>query len=400
MGRGRADEGIEARENAIRLQFQWRGQRCRETLSLAPTPANLKYAQRLRGEILRKIEFGQFNYAEYFPNSKRLQKLGIGSPKAVSSLFGELAEQWLAASSHLAKSTLEGYRKTLTLHLMPSLAARPITEITYGELSGLLGSHTWGSMKTRNNTAIPLRRIFDTAFLDGLIPVNPAARLRNQKVQKAPPDPLTIDELNKVLALMGERWPEQVQNYFEFAFFTGLRTSELIALRWGDIDSQACLARVQRAKVRGEVKGTKTQQVRDVELNSRALQALHRQKAHTLLMDADIFHNPTTNQPYNDDKPPRIRYWTPALKLLGLRHRDAYQTRHTFATLNLMAGANPMWVSRQLGHTSMKMLLEVYSRWIDQADRSRERNKLEVMLSGEMGQTLGQPMRIQGNRGE
>lgn len=40
-----------------------------------------------------------------------------------------------------------------------------------------------------------------------------------------------------------------------------------------------------------------------------------------------------------------------------------------------------MWVSRQMGHTSMKMLLEVYSRWIDMADRSREKSKLESVLS-------------------
>jgi hypothetical protein len=35
---------------------------------------------------------------------------------------------------------------------------------------------------------------------------------------------------------------------------------------------------------------------------------------------------------------------------LAIRQRDAYQTRHTFAMLALMASANPMWVARQLGH--------------------------------------------------
>src|SRR2546423_422826 len=54
------------------------------------------------------------------------------------------------------------------------------------------------------------------------------------------------------------------------------------------------------------------------------------------------------------------------------------QTRHTFATICLMTGANPAWVARQLGHRSTKMLYEVYSRWIDGADRGFERAKVEA----------------------
>ena len=48
-----------------------------------------------------------------------------------------------------------------------------------------------------------------------------------------------------------------------------------------------------------------------------------------------------------------------------------------------MAGANPMWVARQLGHTSMKMLLEKYSRWIDAADKQREKAKIENLFCAE-----------------
>lgn len=43
-----------------------------------------------------------------------------------------------------------------------------------------------------------------------------------------------------------------------------------------------------------------------------------------------------------------------------------------------MAGANPSWVARQLGHATTAMLFKVYGRWIDGADKSRERNKLDA----------------------
>ncbi|MBT9614459.1 MAG: tyrosine-type recombinase/integrase [Burkholderiales bacterium] len=123
---------------------------------------------------------------------------------------------------------------------------------------------------------------------------------------------------------------------------------------------------------------------REIELNSRALGVLERQLKLTFAEDdeeAFIFISPITNKPFLDDQTPRKSYWYPTLDALKIRRRPAYNTRHTYATLSLMAGANPMWVARQLGHTSMKMLLEVYAKWIDDSDDSRERNKMDLLFA-------------------
>jgi integrase len=42
----------------------------------------------------------------------------------------------------------------------------------------------------------------------------------------------------------------------------------------------------------------------------------------------------------------------------GIRARNPYQTRHTFATLALSAGEAIGWVSWQMGHANTKMLIE------------------------------------------
>ena len=152
--------------------------------------------------------------------------------------------------------------------------------------------------------------------------------------------------------------------------------------------------RVQRATVNGKAKAqTKTAKARDVDLTERAYAALIRQKAHTYLAGGVIFLDPITGRRYVDDKPPRMQ-WNAALKGLGMRHRVAYQTRHTFATLALMAGANPMWVSRQLGHSTMQMTLSRYSRWIDQADQRREVGKLDAALGKVLGKEMGKTGKI------
>lgn len=52
------------------------------------------------------------------------------------------------------------------------------------------------------------------------------------------------------------------------------------------------------------------------------------------------------------------------LKKAGVRYRNAYQTRHTYASMMLSQGENIMWVSKQLGHVDVEMVMKTYGRWI------------------------------------
>lgn len=261
-----------------------------------------------------------------------------------------------------------------------------IESIKYSTLAAYANSQGWNA-KNRNNILIPLRQVMEMATLDGVITANPTDRIKNGKVQKRPPDPLTAEEVQLVLSHMGKYHP-QIVNYFEFAFFSGMRPSEVISLKWGDIDEPRGLARVQRARTFGKEHETKTYMVRDVELSTRAKEALFRQKQYTLLKDGYIFENPETGSRYAEERPLRRSYWNPTLKALKMRSRAFYQTRHTYATLNLMAGANPMWVAKQLGHANMQMVLTVYSKWIEGADKSQENAKLDSLF-GDNGQQMG-----------
>ena len=53
-----------------------------------------------------------------------------------------------------------------------------------------------------------------------------------------------------------------------------------------------------------------------------------------------------------------------------------------------MAGANPSYIARQLGHTNANMLFRVYSKWIDGADKSRERDKLNLGFGHDLATEL------------
>lgn len=374
--------GVEIHQGKVRIHFRLAGKLHRKSLGLDPTRANLKHAARLADEIRRSIKSGTFFWSHYWQDDSQ-------TPQTSAPTFLDLSRQYIASASHLAPATVEGYRKILNTYYIPWLGNLPVDEITYGALARLVNERDWGSNKTRNNALTPLKGIFELAFLDGHVETDPTARLRAVRSQKPTPDPLTIAEVDSILDWLTTR-PAPFRSYFELACFTGLRTSELIAIQWGDIDWHRLLLRVQRAKVRGQIKGTKTAQVRDVELNDKALSALVTQKAETFLAGDWIFRHPATGEPFNNDKPPRLVF-SAALKALGIRHRSAYQTRHTYATLNLMAGANPMWVSRQMGHANMRMTLERYSRWIDGECRG-ESAKIDQYLGNITGNKPGKPV--------
>ncbi len=98
-----------------------------------------------------------------------------------------------------------------------------------------------------------------------------------------------------------------------------------------------------------------------------------------------MFLNPATGERFTDTAAAMDVVWRPTLKAIGIRHRDARQTRHTFATMCLMAGMNPAYVSRQMGHKNARMFFEVYSKWIDGAGNEREKSKMDDMLAARMG---------------
>ncbi|MCL4461246.1 MAG: hypothetical protein M1297_05985 [Nitrospirae bacterium] len=63
---------------------------------------------------------------------------------------------------------------------------------------------------------------------DGIIDKNPMERVKNLKIETRKADPFTLEEIGKILDIA----QGQMRNLIQFAVWTGLRTSELIALEW------------------------------------------------------------------------------------------------------------------------------------------------------------------------
>ena len=63
--------------------------------------------------------------------------------------------------------------------------------------------------------------------------------------------------------------------------------------------------------------------------------------------------------------------WNAAVKRAGIRRRNPYHTRHTFACWLLSAGANPSFIASQMGHENAQMVYEVYATWMDDMNKDQ-----------------------------
>lgn len=392
MGTERQYEGVRAASSSsIEIDFYYAGERCRERIKLQPSPANLKRASQHRAAIILAVERGEFDYATTFPKSKNAARFAkrTGDVMTVATFL----DAWLERKEkQLKASTWEDYRKTVNGHLVPEFGSSQLSDLTRASIRTWCAKLDAGNKRIGNILSV-LRSALAEAEEDGLIEANPIAGWNYRKVE--PPkeeddvDPFTTKEQAAILAQLDG----QGQNLVRFLFWSGLRTSEVVALNWSDIDFRAGVVKIRKATTQAANRRAKAEAAarsipedgiepasqvaeapktasgrRDVKLLGPAIEALQAQKSHTWLKGAEVFQNPRTGERWAGDQPIRKTLWTHALKRADVRYRNPYQTRHTYASMMLSAGEHPMWVAQQMGHKDWGMIRRVYGRFIPDAD--------------------------------
>ncbi|MBJ7374211.1 MAG: site-specific integrase [Pseudomonas sp.] len=377
---GRDGRGVRAvSESSIEITFMYRGVRCRERISLKPTATNLKRAEQHKAAVEHAIANGTFDYAVTFPGSPRAAKF---APEASQETVAGFLTKWLAGKKqHVSSSTFEGYRKLVELRLVPALGPTLLVDLKRKTVRDWLNTLEV-SNKTLSNIQSCLRSALNDAVdNEELIDINPLAGWtfsRKDQVKEDDVDPFSPEEQRAILATLDG----QAKNLVQFALWTGMRTSELVALDWGDIDwlkGEAYVTRAMTQAAAGEAEVTKTLSgKRRIKLLAPAMEALVAQKAHTFLAGNEVFQNPRTLERWAGDQPIRKTLWAHAVKKAGVRYRRPYQTRHTYASMMLSAGEHPMWVAGQMGHSDWTMIARVYGRWMP-SDDTQAGGKAESM---------------------
>lgn len=318
-------------------------------------------------DIIDSINQGTFDYAVTFPSSKRAQLFGQENELTVQAYL----ETWIDGMQPFLKaSTHKNYVKIVNNRLIPALGKYKLRLLTL-KIVKEFALTIEGSPKTVGNIISPLRTALADAVDDELIEFSPIEnwKIRRRKQQAAIKtdniDPFDAAERAAILDALSSQ--SQHQNLVQFWFWTGLRTSELCALDWSDIDfvnSKASInkALTQAARQSEEPKTTAGNRI--VDLPDPAIEALKRQKLITWLKNEEVFQNERTQERWSGDQPIRKTMWAHAIKRAGVRYRYPYQCRHSFATMMLNAGEPIQWIANQLGHTDWTFTMRTYTRFM------------------------------------
>lgn len=378
-------DGIELRNDRIRIRFYWDGVRCAETLDYPTTKAGIASASRLRDKVVQMAKHGTLTpevYSELFPNSNR----AIAS---VSRSFGQYAQVWLD-SRNLAEGTRTNYKSVLNHWWMQYLATTPLKSLTKAFMRELVVRIPWTSDGVKANAMNKLSTILQSAVADKLIAENPLTDLDIPRPKEKTIDPFTQGEADLIIERLyaTEHWPSGIYAaFFEFAFYTGMRLGEIAALQWDSVELEKRRVLVRRTVAQKKVEErTKTKRDRYVLLNDRAVHALEFAKAYAerraasksgRIKEFPFCFPPSKGQQFIQQTSDLHHQWRPTLKALGIRYRPPYNARHTYATMCLMAGMRPAFIAKQLGH-SLQILLSRYARWLDGEGDWNEMEKLKM----------------------
>jgi integrase len=207
-------------------------------------------------------------------------------------------------------------------------------------------------------------------------------------VPKTQVDPFSLEEVQLFLA----RVRSDFRLYYTVRFFTGMRTAEIDGLQWRFVDFERRQILIRETLVQGRIETPKTVgSAREIHMSEPVLRALKEQWAITKERSVFVFCN--RKGEHLDYGNVTNRIWYPTLRLLGLKRRRPYQTRHTAATLWLAAGENPEWIAQQMGHSSTEMLFTVYSRFVPNLTR-RDGSAFENLLAARLPGVIKDPAEI------
>jgi integrase len=311
------------------------------------------------------------------------------------------AAQWVAGL-RLEASTIQGYERIIRNHVAPQLGTVKIDKLTatriarhYRELerSGRRDGVNAGkplSANSVNKIHVVLGAMLDAAIDDNLISQNPARKRRTvnaptgKAIRAAKPEIVTwsAEELHDFLDWNSNVFDDDLHALWRTIAWTGMRRSEALALRWGDVDLQRGRVSIRRAAdvtARNVAKTTKTGSARVVDLDAGTVDALRSYRAQrgslalTLARaDAYAFGNDSgeIRSPNEISRRWSYRVAKAQASLDELPRVTLKGLRHTHATLLLEMGEHPKIVQERLGHSTISTTMNIYSHVTPTMQRS------------------------------
>jgi len=315
-----------------------------------------KEAEKRLSEILHELDTGTF----MLPGKTTL---------------AEYLEKWLSdyAKPNLSPRGYERYESIARVHLIPGLGGILLTQLRPEHLQKHYTTklnNGLSALTVRYHHTV-IHKALATAIKWGLVNRNVAdgvdvPRARHNEMQ-------TWDEY-EITRFLEAAKDTLYYALFHTALFTGMRRSELLALRWQDIDfifSQVYVNRSLHHLKDGSYVFTQPKSAksrRTIAMSPSAILTLreHKEKQEAIrtsleipLKDDDLVFSIPEGKPLRPNTVSRA--WTMLAARAGVKVIRLHDARHTHASLMLKQGVHPKIVQERLGHASIQITLDTYS---------------------------------------
>ncbi len=305
-----------------------------------------------------------------------------------SKTIQEAADLWLARleAEGRERNTLVAYRRHVRLHIAPELGSTRLTQFTAPDAEAfrdrLLEKH---SRPMARKVLTSLKSVLYDAQRRGLVGQNVASKTtidvpKRHRKRVVPP---TMAEVQQLIAAASDRW----RPFVVVAAMTGLRASELRALRWQDAEDRVIHVR-QRADEWGTIGAPKSEAgFRDIPIGKLVSNTLKEWKLRCPASRLDlVFPNGKGNvESYANI---RQRGFDPMQIEAGLTKDGKpkyglHALRHFYASWLIHQGYREKEVQSRLGHESIVMTMDLYAHlWPDEGRDQERLDAAELALVG------------------
>lgn len=287
-----------------------------------------------------------------------------------------------------SENARSSYRMFLDKHIFPAIGDTLLVDITPAMITKLLidfqktertitrkdGTETTKKGYSHATTVKLyniLNGIFEMAFLDDSLPMNPMLKVkrptpRKDEVHKEESEKAyTTKELAHILSCV-EQEPLKWQVYINLAADTGCRRGELCGLQWSDIDWSTGTITIRRNLQYTAQKGVyvaapKNGKTRSVDIGPETitlLRKLREEQAETCISQW-VFTQDGLPDPMHPQSP--TRYFKRFGERYSIPDFHPHKLRHSSASIALTNGADVVSVSERLGHSDTAVTLRMYA---------------------------------------
>lgn len=298
--------------------------------------------------------------------------------------FSDWADRWLDSLERKA-STVGSYRSTI-VHAKETFGGQRVRRIgpeDVGRFNRVLRERGC-SASTRAKHLRVLGACLQAAVFYRYAESNPVRELPPAQRPRPERKEAAYFENEELPRLFRHLHHEPYRSLCLIALKTGMRQGELFALRWCDVDLEEAVVRVRQSRSGGTVGTPKNRERRDVDLVSDVVELLAGRRVELGSANTDSLVFPgVSGACFLTPSVVLRRHLYPAMVRAGIprvgptqEKRTFHSFRHTFAKRALERGAQITWLSRHLGHSTLKVTTDVYGHW-ERAERKLQAAKME-----------------------